>query len=106
MPCDITQKIVRHSSLSYGALCDFPHNPLKLLPSRCSYNAWRIEIAKQAMLLKAKTDIIDFYKQRTVLTQKIHFFLKKFIYCVADLKNCSTFAPQFCANLKKLLQCT
>ena len=43
---------------------DFPHNPLKLLPSRCSFNEWRIAIAKQAMLLKAKTDIIDFYKQK------------------------------------------
>jgi len=43
---------------------DFPHNPLKLLPSTCSYNAWRNEIAKQAMLLKAKTDIIEFYKTK------------------------------------------
>lgn len=43
---------------------DFPHNPLKLLPSRCSFNAWREEIAKQAMLLKAKTDIIEFYKNK------------------------------------------
>lgn len=43
---------------------DFPHNPLKLLPSRCSFNAWRIEVSKQSMLLKAKTDIIEFYKQK------------------------------------------
>ena len=43
---------------------DFPHNPLKLLPSTCSYNAWKNEIAKDAMLLKAKTDIVDFYKSR------------------------------------------
>lgn len=43
---------------------DFPHNPLKLLSSTCSYNAWRNEVAHQAMLLKAKTDIIDFYKQK------------------------------------------
>lgn len=42
----------------------FPHNPLKLLPSNCSYNAWRNEIAKQAMLLKAKKDIIEFYMQK------------------------------------------
>lgn len=42
----------------------FPHNPLKLLPSTCSYNAWKDEISKQAMLLKAKTDIIDFYKTK------------------------------------------
>lgn len=43
---------------------DFPHNPLKLLSSTCSYNAWRNEVAHQAMLLKAKTDIIEFYKQK------------------------------------------
>ncbi len=43
---------------------NFPHNPLKLLPSTCSFNAWKDSIAKQAMLLKAKTDIIEFYKTK------------------------------------------
>lgn len=43
---------------------DFPHNPLKLLPSTCSFNEWKTEISKTAMLLKAKTDIIDFYKNK------------------------------------------
>ena len=43
---------------------EFPHNPLKLLPSRCSFNAWRNAISKQAMLLKSKTDIIEFYKNK------------------------------------------
>ena len=43
---------------------EFPHNPLKLLPSTCSFNAWKNDIAKQAMLLKAKTDIIEFYKTK------------------------------------------
>lgn len=43
---------------------DFPHNPLKLLPSICSFNAWRNSVTKSAMLLKAKTDIIDFYKAK------------------------------------------
>lgn len=43
---------------------DFPHNPLKLLPSACSYNEWRNEINHAAMLLKAKVDIIAFYKER------------------------------------------
>ena len=42
----------------------FPHNPLKLLPSKCSFNAWREDISKAAMLLKAKTDIIEFYKSK------------------------------------------
>lgn len=42
----------------------FPHNPLKLLPSSCSFNEWKNGISKQAMLLKAKTDIIEFYKMR------------------------------------------
>ena len=43
---------------------DFPHNPLKLLPSSCSYNEWRNEISHAAMLLKAKVDIIEFYKTK------------------------------------------
>lgn len=43
---------------------EFPHNPLKLLPSGCSFNEWRNEIVKTAMLLKAKTDIIEFYKMK------------------------------------------
>ena len=43
---------------------DFPHNPLKLLPSTCSFNEWKNSVAKQAMLLKAKTDIIAFYKTK------------------------------------------
>ena len=43
---------------------DFPHNPLKLLPSKCSYNEWKNSIAHQAMLLKAKTDIIKYYNEK------------------------------------------
>lgn len=43
---------------------DFPHNPLKLLPSSCVFNSWKNEIAHDAMLLKAKVDIIDFYKEK------------------------------------------
>ena len=43
---------------------DFPHNPLKLLPSTCSFNTWKNAVAKQSMLLKAKTDIIEFYKAK------------------------------------------
>ncbi len=42
----------------------FPHNPLKLLSSTCSFNEWKNEIAHQAMLLKAKTDIVMYYKQK------------------------------------------
>jgi Fe-S-cluster containining protein len=43
---------------------NFPNNPLKLLPSRCSFVAWRQEVEKPAMLLNAKRDIIEFYKQK------------------------------------------
>lgn len=43
---------------------EFPKNPLKLLPSRCSFVAWRQEIEKKALLLNAKNDIIEFYKQK------------------------------------------
>ena len=43
---------------------EFPYNPLKLLPSKCSYNEWKNQITHQAMLLKAKVDIINFYKEK------------------------------------------
>lgn len=43
---------------------EYPHNPLKLLPASCSFNAWKNEVAHQAMLLKAKVDIIEFYKEK------------------------------------------
>lgn len=43
---------------------EYPHNPLKLLPSRCSFNEWKNSVSHQAMLLKAKVDIIAFYKQK------------------------------------------
>ena len=43
---------------------NFPHNPLKLLPSTCSFNAWKNDVDKTAKLLKAKTDIIEFYKNK------------------------------------------
>lgn len=43
---------------------DYPHNPLKLLPSKCSFNIWKNSISHHAMLLKAKVDIISFYKQK------------------------------------------
>ena len=43
---------------------DFPHNPLKLLPSTCSYNEWKKSVSKTAMMLKAKVDIIEFYKNK------------------------------------------
>ena len=43
---------------------DFPHNPLKLLPSSCSYNKWKKTVSRTAMMLKAKVDIIEFYKNK------------------------------------------
>ena len=43
---------------------NFPYNPLKLLPSPCSYNEWRKEVSHQAMLLKAKVDIIEYYRSK------------------------------------------
>ena len=43
---------------------NFPHNPLKLLPASCAFNAWKDEVAHQALLLKAKVDIIEFYKDK------------------------------------------
>ena len=43
---------------------DFPHNPLKLLPSSCSFNEWKKSVSRTAMMLKAKVDIIEFYKNK------------------------------------------
>ena len=50
---------------SRPSICkDYPYHPLKLLPSECSFNAWKNDVSHQAMLLKAKTDIINFYKEQ------------------------------------------
>ena len=61
-------KLVGNSCSDYENRPDicknFPHNPLKLLPSTCSFNTWKEAIAKQSMLLKAKTDIIQFYNTK------------------------------------------
>lgn len=43
---------------------NFPNNPLKLLPPTCSYNKWRQSILNQALTIKAKIDIIQFYKNK------------------------------------------
>lgn len=79
---ELLNKLVEDSKIYYyycpkleGNLCsdyenrpnickDFPHNPLKLLPSSCSFNQWKDEVAHEAMLLKAKVDIIDFYRSK------------------------------------------
>ena len=61
-------KLVGNSCSDYENRPDicknFPHNPLKLLPSTCSFNEWKKRVSKQAMLLKAKTDIIAFYQNK------------------------------------------
>ena len=43
---------------------DFPITPLKLLPSTCGYLPWRTGANKLAMSIKAREDIIAFYKQK------------------------------------------
>ena len=43
---------------------NFPYNPLLLLPAECSYNEWKNEVAHDSLLLKAKVDIIEFYKEK------------------------------------------
>jgi len=46
-------------------LCkDFPLNPLKLLPSTCGYLPWRTGANRISMSIKAREDIIAFYKQK------------------------------------------
>lgn len=43
---------------------NFPVSPLKLLPSTCGYCGWRTQVNKIAMSIKAREDIIGFYKQK------------------------------------------
>ncbi len=47
-----------------GICRNFPHNPLKLLPKECSFNVWKNNISHAALLLKAKVDIIAYYKEK------------------------------------------
>ena len=79
---DLLNKLVEDDKIYYyhcpkqkGNLCSiyerrpnickqYPHNPLQLLPSECSFNAWKNEVSHAAMVLKAKVDIINFYKEQ------------------------------------------
>ena len=43
---------------------DFPLTPLKVLPDTCGYMAWHNLVEKQAMSIKAREDLIKFYKEK------------------------------------------
>lgn len=43
---------------------DFPMTALKVLPDSCSYSAWHNDVEKLAMSIKAREDIIAFYKDK------------------------------------------
>lgn len=43
---------------------DFPDNPLGLLPKTCGYSAWSKKIETKALILRAASEIIEFYKQK------------------------------------------
>lgn len=43
---------------------DFPDNPLGLLPKNCGYSDWSKKIETKALILRAASEIIEFYKQK------------------------------------------
>ena len=43
---------------------NFPQNPLKLLPAKCSYNNWKCAVSHDAMFLQAQKDLLAYYKER------------------------------------------
>ena len=43
---------------------DFPLTALKILPDTCGYLPWRESVNKLAMSIKAREDLIAFYKSR------------------------------------------
>ena len=43
---------------------NFPMSPMKILPDTCSYLAWTNSVKKLAMSIKAREDLIAFYKKK------------------------------------------
>ena len=43
---------------------DFPLTPLKILPDNCGYQPWHEAVEKHAMSIKAREDLIAFYKNK------------------------------------------
>lgn len=43
---------------------DFPLSPMKILPDTCGYEAWHKEVERQAMSIRAREDLIAFYKDK------------------------------------------
>lgn len=45
---------------------DFPDNPIAFLPLSCGYNEWKRNTEKKMLELNAKSEILNFYKERLV----------------------------------------
>ena len=43
---------------------DFPYSPLTTLPDECGYNQWHETASKLSMSIKAREDLIAFYKEK------------------------------------------
>ena len=43
---------------------DFPLTPLKILPDTCGFQPWHDLVERQAMSIKAREDLIQFYKDK------------------------------------------
>lgn len=44
--------------------CDFPDNPLSILPDSCGYKKWKEEIEPVALMLHSMIEIIDYYREK------------------------------------------
>ena len=45
---------------------DFPDNPIAFLPLSCGYNEWKRKTEKKMLELNARSEILNFYKERLV----------------------------------------
>ncbi len=50
---------------------NFPDNPLSVLPDSCGFYEWKREVEPVALMLHAMVEIMDYYKQKIELAQKI-----------------------------------
>ncbi len=44
---------------------DFPDNPIGFLPKTCGYTKWKEEVEQTALMIRAISEIVDYYKEKT-----------------------------------------
>ncbi len=48
----------------------FPDNPLSILPKSCGFYEWRQEVEPVALMLHSMVEIMDYYKQKILITKE------------------------------------